>query len=55
MLKTTIKKIAPALFVASMLMSSCGEKKETVTELKTKQAELKTQLSEISSKISKLC
>ena len=37
-----------------MLITSCGEKTESLSELKSKQAELKTQLSELSTKIAKL-
>ncbi|MFO0322538.1 MAG: efflux RND transporter periplasmic adaptor subunit [Bacteroidota bacterium] len=47
------KNILPFLSTI-ILLTSCGEKKENLTELKAKQAELKTQLSEIASKISAL-
>lgn len=43
------------LFAISLLLASCGgDKTESITDLKEKQAELKTQLSEVSAKISKL-
>ena len=51
---SNIKTIIPALFVASLLITSCGAKKETVAELKAQEATLKTQLSELATKISKL-
>lgn len=43
------------LFIATtIVLASCGEKTESLSELKSKQAELKTQLSELSTKIAKL-
>lgn len=49
-----IKKFVIPALASSMLLTSCGGNKDSITDLKSKQAELKTQLSEISSKISKL-
>jgi membrane fusion protein, multidrug efflux system len=45
-----------SLLTAIVFLTACGggEKTESLSDLKTKQAELKTQLSEIASKISKL-
>lgn len=49
-----VKKIILPLLSSLLILSACGEKIESLTELKAKQAELKTQLSEISTKITKL-
>ncbi|MFO0479722.1 MAG: efflux RND transporter periplasmic adaptor subunit [Bacteroidota bacterium] len=51
---TIMKKNILPFLSTIILLTSCGEKKENLTELKAKQAELKTQLSEIASKISAL-
>lgn len=45
--------VLPAL-ASSIILASCGENKESLSDLKSQQADLKTQLSEISSKILKL-
>jgi membrane fusion protein, multidrug efflux system len=51
-LKVKSQKVS---FVALLLLASCGgEKKESLGDLKARQAELKTQLAEINTKISKL-
>ncbi len=44
----------PALISAMVLISCGGEKKESLNDLKAKQADLKTQLADVASKISKL-
>jgi membrane fusion protein (multidrug efflux system) len=49
-----VKKIILPLFSSLLILSACGEKTESLSELKAKQAELKTQLSEITTKITKL-
>lgn len=54
-IQTKTFKMKHVLIASSILLAACGgEKVETVSELKAKQAELKTQLSEIAAKISKL-
>lgn len=53
--KFTIKTLLGSALAITLILSSCGGKKEeSLTDLKAKQAELKTQLSEITTKISKL-
>jgi membrane fusion protein, multidrug efflux system len=47
-------KLIFAIVAIAMFLSSCGEKKESLTELKAKEADLKSQLSEVSSRINKL-
>lgn len=49
-----VKKIILPLFSSLLILSACGEKTESLSELKAKQAELKTQLSEITTQITKL-
>ena len=51
---TSYKLILPILVVTILLASCGGEKPESLTDLKAKQAELKTQLAEVANKISKL-
>jgi membrane fusion protein, multidrug efflux system len=47
-------KIQHLAFASLVILSSCGEKKESLDDLKTKQAELKTELATLNGKISKL-
>ena len=49
-----MKKIIIPIFSSLLILSACGEKTESLSELKAKQAELKTQLSEITTQITKL-
>lgn len=50
-----IQTLALILIAGAVFFSSCGgEKKESLSDIKAKEAELKTQLSEVSAKISKL-
>ena len=51
---STIKNYLIPFISSTILLASCSGDKESLSELKAKQAELKTELSEISTKISKL-
>jgi len=52
---STIQKIIIPIITTTMLLTSCGgAEKESLSDLKSKQAELKTELADITSKISKL-
>ncbi len=55
MLQFKSPKLLALIITSSVLFISCGgEKKESLTDLKSKQADLKTQLADISSKIALL-
>ena len=49
-----MKKIILPIFSSLLILSACGKKAESLSELKAKQAELKTQVSEITTQITKL-